>query len=88
MAEIPRIPNYTELRRGKPGYDTRYEIDTGHPLYRDLLVDPREFGFSDASSYYARPNKMTGEKLPGVPDAPLIRLDVAKTCHSREILKK
>lgn len=75
-----RIPNYTELRLDKPGYDTRYQIDTEHPLHRDPLVDPREpeFGFTDASSYYSKPNSMTGEVLPGVPDAPLLRLDVAK----------
>jgi D-alanyl-D-alanine dipeptidase len=75
-----KIPNLTELRLGKPGYDTRYEIDTNHPLHSDPLVDPREpdFGFEDASSYYSKPNAMTGETLPGVPDAPLIRLDVAK----------
>lgn len=77
---MKRIPNYTELRLGKPGYETRYEIDTLHPLYSDPLVDPREpeFGFDDASSYYSKPNKMTGETLPGVPDASLLRLDVAK----------
>lgn len=77
---MDKIPNLTELRFGKPGYDTRYEIDTSHPLYDDPLVDPREseFGFEDASSYYSKPNAMTGEALPGVPDAPLIRLDVAK----------
>lgn len=73
------IPNHAELRLGKQGYETRFEIDTEHPLHNDPLVDPREsdFGFVDASSYYARPNNMTGEKLPGVPDAPLIRLDIA-----------
>lgn len=75
-----RIPNFTELRTGKNGYDTRYDIDTNHPLHNDPLVDPREpdFCFDDASSYYSKPNSMTGDKLPGVPDAPLIRLDVAK----------
>jgi len=75
-----RIPNFTELRAGKNGYDTRYDIETNHPLHNDPLVDPREpdFGFDDASSYYSKPNSMTGDKLPGVPDAPLIRLDVAK----------
>lgn len=77
---IEAIPNYTELRRDKAGYDTRYEIDAEHPLFSDPLVDPREadFGFTDASSYYSKPNKMTGEQLPGVPDAPLVRLDVAR----------
>lgn len=77
---MKRIPNLTELRLGKPGYDTRYEIDVNHPLHSDPLVDPREpdFGFGDAASYYSKPNRMTGEVLPGVPDAPLIRLDVAK----------
>ena len=80
MREIPRIPNFTELRENKPGYDTRFEIDEYHPLHNDPLVDPREaeFGFDDASSYYSKPNSMTGETLPGVPDAPLVRLDVAK----------
>lgn len=75
-----RVPNYTELRHGKAGYDMRYEIDIEHPLHNDPLVDPREaeFGFDDASSYYAKPNNMTGETLPGVPDAPLVRLDIAK----------
>jgi D-alanyl-D-alanine dipeptidase len=74
------IPNFTKLREEKVGYDTRYEIDTEHPLHNDSLVDPREsdFGFYDASSYYSRPNNMTGEILPGVPDAPLVRLDIAK----------
>ncbi len=74
------IPNLTELRLSKSGYDTRYEIDVTHPLHNDPLVDPREpeFGFEDASSYYSKPNAMTGETLPGVPDAPLLRLDVAK----------
>jgi D-alanyl-D-alanine dipeptidase len=75
-----RVPNLTELRIRKGGYDTRYKIDTEHPLHNDPLVDPREpeFGFDDASSYYSKPNSMTGETLPGVPDAPLVRLDVAK----------
>lgn len=75
-----KVPNYTELRVSKDGYATRFEIDTEHPLHNDPLVDPREseFGFEDASSYYAKPNPMTGERLPGVPDAPLIRLDIAK----------
>ncbi len=80
------IPNYTDLRRGKAGYDTRYAIDTEHPLHNDPLVDPRdpEFGFADASSYYAKPNTMTGEKLPGVPDAPLLRLDIVKRLMQAE----
>lgn len=75
-----RIPNFTELREHKAGYDTRQPIDTEHPLHNDPLVDPREaeFGFSDASSYYSKPNSMTGETLPGVPDAPLVRLHVAR----------
>jgi D-alanyl-D-alanine dipeptidase len=75
-----RIPNFTALRANKIGYDTRFEIDIEHPLHNDPLVDPREsdFGFDDASSYYSKPNRITGEKLPGVPDAPLVRLDVAK----------
>jgi D-alanyl-D-alanine dipeptidase len=70
----------TELRAGKAGYDTRFQIDTEHPLHDDPLVDPREpeFGFFDASSYYSKPNPMTGDVLPGVPDAPLLRLDVAR----------
>lgn len=74
------IPNYTDLRREKDGYDVRYQINTEHPLHNDPLVDPRdtEFGFTDASSYYSKPNSMTGEKLPGVPDAPLLRLDVVR----------
>lgn len=77
---MKKIPNMTQLRLGKPGYELRYDIDTQHPLYNDPLVDPREadFGFEDAASYYSKPNKMTGEVLPGVPDAPLVRLDVAK----------
>lgn len=81
MSEVlTPIPNLTELRTGKSGYDSRYDIDTSHPLHNDPLVDLREpeFGFEDASSYYARPNRMTGETLPGVPDAPLVRLDVAR----------
>jgi len=75
-----QIPNFTELRAHKNGYETRYEIDTEHPLYNDPLVDPREaeFGLQDASSYYSKPNRMTGDILPGVPDAPLVRLDVAR----------
>ncbi len=72
------IPNFTALRTDKSGYDTRFAIDTEHPLHNDPLVDPRELGFDDASSYYAKPNNMTGEKLPGVPDAPLVRLDIAQ----------
>lgn len=77
---MQKIPNFTDLRVDKPGYDTRYEIDTAHPLHNDPLVDPRdpEFGFEDASSYYSKPNAMTGETLPGVPDAPLLRHDIAK----------
>lgn len=75
-----RIPNFTELRADKSGYDTRLTVDTEHPLHNDPLIDPREkeFGFTDASSYYSKPNSMTGETLPGVPDSPLVRLDVAK----------
>lgn len=77
---MDKIPNLTNLRLTKSGYDTRFQIDKDHPLYNDPLVDPREpeFGFDDASSYYSKPNSMTGEVLPGVPDAPLVRLDVAK----------
>lgn len=77
---MQHIPNFTELRLDKAGYDTRFEIDTSHPLHNDPLVDPREpeFGFDDASSYYSKPNRMTGETLPGVPDAPLVRLDIAR----------
>lgn len=80
MNNFDAIPNMSTLRAAKPGYDTRYQIDTEHPLYNDPLVDPREpeFGFEDASSYYAKPNSMTGETLPGVPDAPLLRLDVVR----------
>lgn len=80
------IPNFTNLRSGKSGYDTRFIIDTDHPLYNDPLVDPREteFGFSDASSYYAKPNRMTGKTLPGVPDAPLLRLDIVKRLKQAE----
>lgn len=79
MNTFEPIPNYTALRLDKLGYDTRFAIDTEHPLHNDPLVDPREpeFGFSDASSYYAKPNAMTGETLPGVPDAPLVRHDIA-----------
>lgn len=90
MSQNPNnpIPNFTELRQGKPGYDTRFQIDTEHPLYNDPLVDPREaeFGFEDASSYYSKPNKMTSEKLPGVPDAPLLRLDVARRLVRADLL--
>lgn len=84
------IPNFTDLRADKPGYDTRYHIDTEHPLHNDPLVDPREFdpNFADASSYYAKPNGMTGETLPGVPDAPLVRLDVMKRiAHADHFLR-
>jgi D-alanyl-D-alanine dipeptidase len=74
-----RVPNFTQLREQRPGYDIRYQIDTEHPLHNDPLVDPREpeFDFHDARSYYARPHRLTGEQLPGVPDAPLVRLDIA-----------
>ncbi len=74
------IPNLSELRKNKPGYDSRYTIDQNHPLHNDPLVDLREpdFGFYDASSYYSKPNDMTGKILPGVPDTPLIRLDIAR----------
>jgi D-alanyl-D-alanine dipeptidase len=70
----------TMLRANKNGYDTRFQIDAEHPLHNDPLVDPREpeFGFYDSSSYYSKPNSMTGEQLPGVPDAPLVRRDVAR----------
>lgn len=87
---IEPIPNFSALRTDKPGYDRRYPVDTGHPLHHDPLVDPREseFGFSDASSYYAKPNKMTGEVLPGVPDAPLVRLNVVKRLmHAEQVLR-
>src|SRR4051812_30181915 len=80
------IPNYSELRDGKSGYDTRYDIDTDHPLYDDPLVDLRDFTeFADASSYYSKPNAMTGDVLPGVPDAPLVRLDVARRLLQAEL---
>lgn len=81
-----QIPNFTDLRKSKDGYDKRYTIDTEHPLFNDPLVDPREseFGFADASSYYSQPNRMTGKVLPGVPDAPLVRLDVAKRLQRAE----
>lgn len=83
---IRPIPNFSELRQGKDGYAERYQIDFGHPLYDDPLVDLRELGFEDASSYYAKPNKMTGQVLPGVPDAPLVRADVANSLVHAEWL--
>ncbi len=75
---MDKIPNLSALRAGKPGYETRYAIDTEHPLHNDPLEDPREFGFEDASSYYSKPSKLNGETLPGVPDAPLLRLDIVR----------
>lgn len=75
---IKPIPNLSTLRKGKPGYDTRYKLDIEHPLHNEVLVDLREYGFGDASSYYARPNSMTGEPLPGVPNTPFVRKDVAE----------
>lgn len=83
-----RIPNYTELRAAKPGYDSdeRAVVDTTHPLHNDPLVDVREYGFVDAKSYYAKPNPMTGEPVPGVPDAPLVRRDVARRLQHAERL--
>lgn len=79
MTKFAPIPNMTTLRSGKPGYDMRYTIDVDHPLHNDPLVDPREHQeFADASSYYSKPNRMTGEVLPGVPNQPLVRHDVLK----------
>lgn len=87
MSTFEAIPNFTELRAHKAGYDTRYQIDTEHPLYNDPLVDPREddFWFKDASSYYSKPNGMTGELLPGIPDAPLVRLDILNRLKRAEM---
>jgi D-alanyl-D-alanine dipeptidase len=77
---MERIPNLTSLRANLDGYDSRYTIDDEHPLFNDPLVDPREpdFGFNDATSFYSKPNHIIGEIPPGIPDIPLIRLDVVK----------
>ena len=85
---IEQIPNYTELRVAKPGYDSdgRSIIDTLHPLHNDPLVDVREYGFGDAKSYYSRPNPMTGEPIKGVPDAPLVRSKVVERLQHAEHL--
>lgn len=85
---IPVIPNYSNLRAAKIGYDTdqRSIVDTTHPLYSDPLVDVRNFGFDDATSYYAKPNPMTEEPVKGVPDAPLARYDVVRRLQFAEIL--
>jgi len=85
---IEQIPNYSELRAAKPGYDTdeRSIIDTSHPLHNDPLVDVREHGFTDAKSYYSRPNPMTGEPVPGVPDAPLVRSNILERLQHAEYL--
>lgn len=74
------IPNLSKLRQEKNGYDTRFEIDTEHPLHNDPLVDPREseFGFDDAESYYA--------KMMPIPNAPLLRLDVARRLKMADFL--
>lgn len=83
MTKFSSIPNMSALRSDKDGYDIRYDIDTTHPLYTDPLVDPREpeFGFFDAESYYAKPT------LPGTPDAPFVRLDVARRLvHANTLL--
>lgn len=71
------IPDFSELRATKTGYDLQ-DIDTQHPLHDDPLVNLRDEYGINAQSYYARPNKMTGKPLPGIPDAPLARRDVAE----------
>lgn len=84
------IPNYSDLRAAKIGYNTdlRSIVDAEHPLHSDPLVDVRDFGFDDATSYYAKPNPMTGEPVEGVPDAPLARYDVVKRLqHAEHILQ-
>lgn len=49
-----------------------------HPLANDPMVDLRELGFEDASSFYSRPNRLTGAVLPGVADTPFARLDLGR----------
>jgi D-alanyl-D-alanine dipeptidase len=85
---IGHIPNYTELRLRKTGYDTdeRSVLDVDHPLHKDPLEDLREFGFEDAESYYSKPNPMTGEPVEGVPSAPLVRRDIAFRLQQAERL--
>lgn len=76
---FPAIPNLWMIRRGKPKdlYETPL-IDTSHPLHLDPLVDPRGYGFHDAHSYYAKPNRLTKTPLPGVEDLPLVRRTVVR----------
>lgn len=72
------IPDLEVLRSELVGFSYDVEIDTGSPLFDDPLVDLRDFGFDDAESYYAKPNKLTGEVLPGVKNEPFVRKDLAQ----------
>jgi D-alanyl-D-alanine dipeptidase len=83
--EIPKIPDMQRLRDEKPAdlYE-RTVIDTEHPLHGDTLIDPRECGFADAVSYYAMPNRMTGQPLSGVENRPLLRKDVVERLQKAE----
>jgi D-alanyl-D-alanine dipeptidase len=74
---VEPIPDLTALRAQKSLGYMGQAIDTSHPLHDEELVDIRDFGIP-ASSYYAQPNGMTGEPLPGVPNLPLVRADVAR----------
>ena len=74
---IEPIPNLEQLR----AFDRSrldYSIDELHPLAFDPVVDLRDCGFPDASSFYSRPNRLTGVVLPGVVDAPFVRRDIAE----------
>jgi D-alanyl-D-alanine dipeptidase len=70
------IPNLSRLRKIKDDYRL-FPIDAADPRYAEPLVPLSEYGIT-GNSYYSRPNKATGEPLPGIKPEPLVRRGVAE----------
>lgn len=70
------IPYLGHLREIKEQYRF-YPIDFTHPLHEEPVVSLTDYGVR-GTSYYSRPNRASGDPLPGVNPDPLVRRTVAE----------
>lgn len=71
------IPNMSELRERKKGYE-ELPIDTNNSLFGEPVVDIADYGIA-GQAYYSRPNAATTEPVPGLAPNLYIRQSVAET---------
>ncbi len=70
------VPDQTAARTNKSGF-RQYPLKSGGMHADEPLVDINLFGLA-GQSYYSRPNAATGQPIPGVDSAVLVRQSIAE----------